>query len=315
MQQEIEQFLLAKEVDGKATGTIRRYRMFLGAFAAKTGDMPLAAITATTIRTFISDLRKAESHHSGAKIVSGPVSEQTTAGYLRDLRTFFNWCVREDLIEQRANPMRNIKVPGLRQPDEIKAITVESWTKLMAATEENQMGKRDRAILTFLLDTGCRAGGVVHLTPENLFIDRSYAIVHEKGQQTRAVPFSTHTADYLREWLKVRPKHATNVFCAVSDKIKGQPLTTSGLGQIFKRLKKKAGITGRVNPHSFRHAFAREVATASGDIALTSRLLGHSQIGVTMSFYARYTFEEDARQFARFSPLARALGKKDDPQG
>lgn len=82
-------------------------------------------------------------------------------------------------------------------------------------------------------------------------------------------------------------------------------MKASTVHSILKRLKEKAGITGRVNPHAFRHAFAREYLMNGGDIGILSTLLGHASQQLTRDVYAVFTIDELAKLHHKFSPIDR----------
>ncbi len=164
-------------------------------------------------------------------------------------------------------------------------------------------GIRDRAILAFLTDTGCRAGGLLTLRLDDLDLTAGKALVSEKFDKSRVVPFTPYTAELLRQWLAVRPPEAPTVFCSLGPNQYARPLYMSGLHHLLERLKLKAGVTGRINPHSFRHGFAREHLKNGGDLATLARLMGHSNVSVTAEFYAVFTEEELADKHAQFSPM------------
>ena len=73
--------------------------------------------------------------------------------------------------------------------------------------------------------------------------------------------------------------------------------------QMLRRLAKRVGVIGRVNPHAFRHGFAREYLRAGGDLASVSDLLGHSQITVTKANYAVFLTEEHREKHEAYSPV------------
>jgi site-specific recombinase XerD len=77
---------------------------------------------------------------------------------------------------------------------------------------------------------------------------------------------------------------------------------------MMKRYKKRAGLTGRVNPHTFRDAFAREYILKGGDLASGSEMMGHTQITGTKQFYAVFQAEELREKHDRFSPVGRLYG-------
>jgi site-specific recombinase XerD len=66
----------------------------------------------------------------------------------------------------------------------------------------------------------------------------------------------------------------------------GERLTVSGVSQVLKRLKKRAGLNGRASPHRFRHRFAIDYLMTSGDLASLADLMGHESVETTKAFYA-----------------------------
>jgi integrase/recombinase XerD len=54
----------------------------------------------------------------------------------------------------------------------------------------------------------------------------------------------------------------------------------------------RAGVGGRHNPHSFRHALARRLLKHHADMGTVSELLGHRDIETTHKFYARWSKTE-----------------------
>ena len=58
---------------------------------------------------------------------------------------------------------------------------------LLDACLDNTAGLRDKAILLFLLDTGCRAGGLFSLKVDDLDLQHLRANVLEKGEKGRTL--------------------------------------------------------------------------------------------------------------------------------
>jgi site-specific recombinase XerD len=92
---------------------------------------------------------------------------------------------------------------------------------------------------------------------------------------------------------------------------KGQ-FTAGAVRQMLRRQAKRAGVTGRVNPHSFRHMFACEYLLSGGDLATLADLLGHSSVEVTKTFYAIFTFSGLQHVHSRHSPIARMRRENGD---
>lgn len=200
------------------------------------------------------------------------------------------------------NPMSNIRHSRKLIPHP-KAIDPQDVAALMSATGDDVAGIRDRAILAFLWDTGCRAQTIMRLDMAHLELKRRRAIVEEKGRPPRSLPFAQTTAELLMEWLEVRPAVAKTVFCSLAPHVYGKPMTSTGLHGMLKRLKEKAGVAGPVNPHSFRHGHARDVLTNGGNLVIVSRQLGHSDVKVTADYYAVFSEDELADMHDKFSPM------------
>jgi len=75
------------------------------------------------------------------------------------------------------------------------------------------------------------------------------------------------------------------------------------VARMLARRAKRAGIAGKVNPHSFRHAFARDFLMSGGDLGALSDLLGHADVLVTKEFYGVLTGEELRRKHEQYSPV------------
>ena len=58
--------------------------------------------------------------------------------------------------------------------------------------------------------------------------------------------------------------------------LRGEPMQTSYVRALFKRLGSKAKIAKRVHPHGCRHTFAAGLADEKVDIRIIQRALGHS---------------------------------------
>jgi integrase/recombinase XerD len=81
------------------------------------------------------------------------VSPHTIAGRVRALKRLFNWLSEQGVTCE--NPAERIKTPRLK-PKEPKGISRDDFLAILATTEPGGVADvRDRAILVFLLDTGC----------------------------------------------------------------------------------------------------------------------------------------------------------------
>jgi integrase len=80
-----------------------------------------------------------------------------------------------------------------------------------------------------------------------------------------------------------------------------------GMQQVLKRLKGRAGITGRCSPHSLRHTFARSYLVNGGDVFSLQRILGHTTLDMVKRYVALAEVEIVRRLHAVASPADRLL--------
>jgi len=78
---------------------------------------------------------------------------------------------------------------------------------------------------------------------------------------------------------------------------------------IIKRLARRAGVVGIVNPHSFRHRYAKRYLMNGGDLASLSRLLGHYDVSITSQYYTIFSDEELQAKQLQHSPLRGIVGR------
>lgn len=284
IQDAFNDFILACEADGLADKSIKWYRYVVGSMAAAVAS-EIDQVTTKALRQYIADLRKR-------------MKPDSVASHVRGLHRFWNWTTEEYVLE--SNPMKRIARHKQSKPVP-KSVKLSDFVKMFNVTKEGDDGARDRAILAFIADTGCRFGGLHTLKVQHLELEHRRAYVLEKGNEFRCVHFTDYTRILLQHWLWVRQSESETIFTTY----RGEPLTEWGLREVFKRLKRRAGVTGRANPHAFRHGFAREYLLNGGDLATLSRLMGHSNINTTAAHYAIFTDHELGEAHDKHSALRR----------
>lgn len=294
--QVIQEFLIASKADSLADDTLRWYASILKTFSDwMKEDQELEAITTKDIRLYIIRCQ-------------GQYSADGAHAHIRVQHRFWKWCHIEYGI---VNPMRNIKYPSPPVQEVPKAATNEDIARIFSRIKNEPIDIRNRALLAMLIDTGARATGLCTLTMANLDMERHRIVVTEKGRKARQIAFTTFTAQFVEDWLKIRA-NVQPVFYNVRDMT---ALTRSGLEQILKKMKEDAGVNGRANPHALRHAFAREYLLNGGDLATLSRNLGHKNLETTVRYYAVFTETELQSQHIEFSPMSKLMESLDKKKG
>ncbi len=284
----VEGFLVGQA--GEVSPSTRRwYRRRLTDFCAFAGPVTVDEVTPALLRSY------------RAHLVDRGMSPHSVHGFQRAVRRLFSWLVDEGLADR--NVARD--VPLVKLPHQApKALSDDDLGRLIDRLPLEDV--RDRAIILLLADTGCRVGGLCSLTLGAVDLENRCATVVEKGQRGRRVYFTEVTADMVALYLAVRPAgHSDALFLSKS----GTALTTNGVRLMLERVGKRAGVKGRCNAHSFRHAFARSFLRNGGNLAALGRILGHTPGStVTARYYAVWDDRELQEYHDRYSPLARVNG-------
>jgi site-specific recombinase XerD len=309
----IESLCIATRADGRSVRTVQSYRQKLAPLLGFLGAVYVEEITVGDLRRYVAsqlDLTSRYEDHPTHRAKAGGLSPFTIASRVRAVRRLFNFLEDEEIIGK--NPAKRVKVPRPKR-EKPKGVVLEDVVALLKTTAAgNVIDLRDRALILFLTDTGCRAGGLCGLQIQDLDLAAQRAIVREKQGKSRFVFFEPETAKALAAWLAVRPQDKGPwVFVGLGMHSKGGVSANTVLQMLRKRAK-LAGVTGPVNPHAFRHGFARHFLLDGGDLATLSRLLGHSDSKITTDYYAIFTTDELQEKHRKHSPVTRMFGGDKD---
>ena len=203
------------------------------------------------------------------------------------------WCTQiRALPRKKAAP----KPISYLEKSEIDAV-------LDAPSRATRHGRRDRALLLFLYNTGVRASEAAQLTVGDLQLTvpashPSLATVHGKGGKVRQCPLWPRTASLLAALVDGRPA-AEPVFRNRN----GQPITRFGIGRLVGRYATVAAarapslIGKRVSPHVIRHTTATHLLRAGVDLNTIRAWLGHAKLDTT-NIYVEIDLETKAKAIA-----------------
>lgn len=283
----VQEFLLAYS-GVKSPATVALYRSDLRHLVEVLGaERDITTIQLPDLRRWRAQLVARRSKWGGRSsrpAEAAPCAPATIHRQVRQVRRFFRWLQEEEYLTE--NPARRLELPQL--PAALpKAATQEDMVLMLR--EARATSARDYAILCVLVDTACRVGGLIGLRLGDLDLANGEAVVREKGQKSRAVFLSAPTVRAIRAYLAERSALGSDVLFLGR---RGGPMTKSGVYRALERIAERAGVTGRFNPHSFRHGAARAMLQNGADLGTVSRLLGHSDIETTHRHYAVWAQSE-----------------------
>lgn len=218
------------------------------------------------------------------------LSDSTYRGEWQALRHFHAWAAAEYGIRdpfERGKPPRKAKtVPVRLEEHEAAAI--------LRAAEDS--GRADlQAMAMLLLGVGLRIGELAALRRSR--IGRRVIVVPDGKTGQREVPVP-HARFHD---LVAQIGHGDYLWVTAD----GKPRSAKGLTNTWRRLCRRAGVTGRkAGPHAARHRVGKVVIRkAGGDLRTVQWLLGHADVSSTL-VYAGLEPDEVLDRWDELSPLA-----------
>jgi integrase/recombinase XerD len=213
---------------------------------------------------------------------------------------------REGIVADDVARAVHPPAPPRRLP---KAIPVDEVQRLLdaAAVGDPVLAVRDRALMELLYGTGARISEAVGLAVDDLDIAGSSVVLAGKGGKQRVVPVGSYAIraveDYLvrtRPALAERGRGSPTLFLNA----RGGPLSRQSAWAILRAAAGRAGLTGRVSPHTLRHSFATHLIDGGADVRVVQELLGHASV-TTTQIYTLVTVDRLREVYATAHPRAR----------
>ena len=223
----VETYLARCAVEGKSPRTIDAYRESLSRFrrCLEEDGAPL-------------DPDRIRPDHVIAYLVRfAALSPDTRHRYFREVRCFCNWLRAAGYTDNDPfRGLRNVRLPRKIVPP----LGPAEIARLIACCDgATVVGRRDRAILLTLLDTGVRCAEAVGLDLADCTLpERRLLVRHGKGGKERVVPFAGRCGDALAAYLLDRGTVPGPLFVAarygrLNDGVRLRP---NGLKQLLRRL-------------------------------------------------------------------------------
>lgn len=112
------------------------------------------------------------------------------------------------------------------------------------------------------------------------------ATLKKKKQSMRHVPLGKDAEARIAKYIAQehgKPDPSTPLFFTAATRypFEKQRLTPRAVMHVVKASVKRAGITARITPHSFRHGFATHLLRSGADVYTIKELLGHEWLSTT----------------------------------
>jgi integrase/recombinase XerD len=289
---------------GLATASITAYRTDLRRFGAAAPSIERWAGSPQPARDYLAAMTRPPR-------VLRPASLRRKAAAIR---AFYRFCYAEELIATDVAGLIDLPRQAQRLPDTLDVSEVGEL--LEAASGDDLVGLRDRALLELLYAAGLRVSEAVGLDREELSLNGGFVRVIGKGDRERLVPVGDLAVEAIGAYLAERDRRAAEAAGrhgpdALTERVpeplflstRGRRLDRMAAWRVMRATAARAGLSGRVTPHTLRHSFATHLLEGGADLRVVQELLGHASI-TTTQLYTHVTGERLRQVYARAHPRA-----------
>ena len=257
-------FFAAKKVSGKwkSEQTVRNYIFNLHGLAEYLCDKNFEDAGKDEITGYIDFLTRKNGRRTKRKLANLTIDIAKSR-----LMSFYRW-------------LNNNKLPDfLVEMDlkvDLKPISVKA-EQLLSEEDINKMIKlaantRDKAIIAFLYESGCRIGEMLSLRLKNIRFDDYGALISVSGKTGSRDIRIVNCVPYLKEWIRYHPASNEENWLWVSKYEKEvEKLNYMSISHMLKDLGKKAEIKKSIRPHLFRHSIITRDSEFLSESALRLR--------------------------------------------
>ena len=242
-----------------------------------------------------------------ARLHSDHKKKSSIARKLAALRTFFQFLVREGVVE--SNPAKLVATPRKEKKLPVHLSVEDAIRFIETPDPDTDFGRRDRAILELLYATGVRVSELVQLDLRDIDFNNKLLRVFGKRRKERIVPFGDPAAKALREYLSVREKFLRNAPVTKRDaqplilNYQGTRMTARSVGRLVEKYIKMCAGIHNISPHALRHSFATHLLDSGADLRDIQALLGHARLSTTQ-VYTHVSMEKLIEVYDRAHPKA-----------
>ena len=277
MDAEIKRFIKYKVDSNRyspASADSKRY--ILQEFADTLGNVSPGQVTAFHCKAFYKRMKER-------------VSPSTAESYMFTLRSFFQWCVSDNLC--RRNPAMEVEMDRVDHQARIKFTDLELAQKLITNAPSDDM----RFILFCGFHVGMRKQEIIEAIPEWFNLSRKTLEIRAtdtfrpKDRDARTVPLTDQFAEFLQSYGLRKP------FVLKPEVEQGKFRYRYDFRRPFTEYMAEQGVPW-ITPHVMRHSFASICAMKGIDIYRIATWLG-DDVRVVQKHYAK--LRPDDREIMR----------------
>jgi site-specific recombinase XerD len=294
--------------------TVRAYRdtwrLLLEFAATQTGKQPCSLdvddIDSDLIAAFLNHLEH-DRHNS----------VRTRNARLSAVHSLFHFAAPHH-PEHAATISRVLAMPSKRfERALVTYLTTGEVDALLAAPDPaTWTGRRDRAFILLMVQTGLRVSEVIGLRRDDIHLGAgAHVACHGKGRKDRITPLAKPTVEALRCWLAESPGTPTD---PVFPTRTGHSLSRDAVERRLARHQATAARTcpslnrKHITAHALRHTAAMRLLEAGVDTTVIALWLGHERVDTT-AIYLHADLGIKEKALARTAPPGIKIGRYHPP--
>ncbi len=220
----------------------------------------------------------------------------------------FEEAIKEELIIK--NPIIYVIKPKSNKPDKkVEALTLEQHQIFINSLDNEYY----RNIFLIAINTGMRVGEILALKPQDIDLENkiikvsktitrndfdSYTLKESSITYAgmREIPFDDILKEILISSMNEMESNEFDLIFSFDRKI----IRPSTLNTVFKRICKNLKFEGSYNFHMLRHTFATRCIEAGIPAHVLQKLLGHTEVSITINTYTSIFDKYKKDEFDKF---------------
>jgi integrase/recombinase XerD len=194
------------------------------------------------------------------------------------LKSFFGWLQMEEYIPK--NPTLILK--QTKEPKRVRRAMTDEEVELL---KQACITEREKALIEFLISTGCRLSEVVKINKEDINWHEMSLFVIGKGDKERKVYFNIKAKILLKKYLESRNDCNSALFVTIRE---------------VDKIAERAGFEKSIFPHLFRHSFATQKLNSGMPLPVLQHIMGHESPATTQ-IYAELSEENILHEYKKIS--------------